>query len=116
MKTYTVIDGRIELMSFVDNEQCARTTISAMLPEAVRADWDGQTVNVIDWRIDAERKTVRIEYQVGDSTYAPILDATLAVEQVTTPLAKPGRSKNWQWRAFSGCWQNTKTGERVSVW
>lgn len=113
MKT-TVLNGQIELFSFIDNDACERVKTFATLPANMRADWEGQSVNLIDWKIADDGKTVKLTYQIRDDVYAPILDAILACDQTRTKLIPPGRSKAWQWRPMWSYWFNTKTGERVT--
>lgn len=109
----TVINGRIELYRMIDNEKCERVITSALLPTVMHADWEGQSLHLIDWRIAQDGKTVRLEYQTRNDAYAPVLYATLAVEVTRQALKAPSRSKAWQWQPFWSYWLNTKTGERV---
>lgn len=112
MKTNTpIIDGKIELFSFIDNERCERVISLAVLPKSMAADWNGHEINLIDWKIDASGTTVVVEYQTRNDPYAPILDAKLACEQVRIKLTPPTRSRNWQWRPMWSYWKNVKTGE-----
>lgn len=108
-------DGKIQLFSFVDNEKCERVFTHAVLPANMAQDWNGSTVNLIDWKIADDGKTVRVEYQTRQDAYAPILDAVLACEQTRVALCPPNRSKNWEWSPYFSYWRNRKTGERVSV-
>lgn len=112
MSTKTIIGGAIALFDYVDNDTIERVTSLAVLPKQMADGWEGERINVIDWKIDPEAKTVAVTYQTRNDAYAPILDATLSLSVQRTKLTPPTRSKNWQWSSFSSEWRNRKTGER----
>jgi hypothetical protein len=115
MSMKTIIGGAIILFDWIDEKTIERVTSLAVLPKEMAEGWEGERLNVIDWKINPEEKTVLVTYQTRNDAYAPILDATLALSVERTKLTPPTRSRNWQWNEFSPGWRNRKTGERVSV-
>ncbi len=113
MSRALVKDGGIELYNYVDNAARERVRKLAMLPNQMAADWNGEELNVIDWKINGE--TVKVTYQTRNDAYAPILDCVLALQTKVEPILPPGRSKAWRWNEYSGYWLNSKTGQRVTV-
>ena len=114
MSKTLIIDGKIQLFSYVDNERIERVSTVALLPKQLASDWEGQSINLIDWKIDAEKQTVLVTYQIRDDLYAPIMDATLPISKIAVPIPPPNRSKNWRWNTYDSAWRNTRTGERVA--
>lgn len=110
----TVIDGGVALYSFLDREKRERVIFTAMLPKDCALDWEGQSLNVIDWKIDPESHTVKLTYQTRQDVCAPILDAVLPLVEVRVPLRPPTKSKNWE-ITDTEQWRNKKTGERVYI-
>lgn len=111
MSQTIVKDGAIDLYSFIDAEHRERVHTVAVLPTNMHADWNGQTLNVVDWRIAQDGRTVKVEYQTRNDAYAPILDCVLVCEQRRVAIQPPNRSKHWVMDDY-GHWRNTKTGQR----
>ncbi len=113
MSIAKVENNRIELYRFIDGKTQERviTFLGGMLPE-----WNGETIQVLDWKLDPTSQTGKLTYQTRNDAYAPILGATLPLITERTKIEKPNRSKNWVWRESSELWQNTKTGECVKVY
>ena len=110
MSTTTVQDGNVKLYSFIDEKTCERVTTAAVLPSSMAPDWNGQTIWLLDWKIDAD--AVTLTYQLTNSAYAAVLDCKLPVEQSRAKLMPPNRSKNWEWSEYGAEWRNRKTGDR----
>lgn len=108
----TIVNGQITLHSYIDPSTRQRCFVNAVLPPGMVDDWEGQSVNVIDWRID-NGQVAHLEYQTRQDPLAPILDATLPVVVNRIDIKPPTRSKHWEWSEFSEAWFNRKTGERV---
>lgn len=104
----TVIDGTLELYSFIDGDSLERVSVVAVLPNH---DWDNAPLNVLDWKIIREK--VVVTYQTRFELLAPIYDSTFLVRQDRFPLPKPSRSKHWIFDKLSEQWRNRKTGARV---
>jgi hypothetical protein len=106
----TIQNRKIKLFSWIEGNPPVRVIKSASVPVQ---EWEGQEINLIDWKIDGE--TVLVTYQTRRDLYAPILDAKLPLVFDREPLPAPNRSKNWTWQESSCGWFNRKTGQRVSV-
>ena len=113
MSNSLVLFGVIRLFSWIDHDTCERVETVAVLPEQTAKDWEGQSINVIDWQISEDRQTVKLTYQTRNDAYAPILDATLPIRVDRFKLQPPTRSKNWELDKYSDYWRNRKTGERL---
>lgn len=107
-----IIGGAITLHSFLDRENISRIYVEGQLPEAAAKDWDGSVINVLDWKISDDTKTVVITYQLRDELYAAVMDLVLPVVQNSIPLEKPSRSRFWRLDEYQDEWVNSKTRER----
>lgn len=109
-KTY-IHNGLVTLYTYIDTETKSRAYVCAKLPDYMAGQWENDAINMINWKIDADAKTVLITYQIRLDPWAPILDATLPVVVNRVPLKPPTKSRNWE---LIDCdyWRNKRTGER----
>jgi hypothetical protein len=113
MSNSLIICGVIRLFNWIDHDTSERVDSVAVLPADMAKDWEGFSINVIDWRIADDRQTVKLTYQTRNDAYAPILDAILPLRVDRFKLRPPTRSRNWKLEQHSDYWRNSKTGERV---
>lgn len=115
MSEATVVNGSIRLCDWIDRPTAERVYNVAKLPKEMTADWEGQSIHLLDWKIDREKQSVFLKYQLRNDAYASILECTLPLAVERVKLTPPNKSKHWKIEEFADKWVNTKTGKRVYI-
>ena len=105
---HTVIGNELLLNAHTCTDQPVRLELWAILPTK---DWDGERIEVLNWQVQEDRRSVKITYQTRTDLCAPIYDGVFACRNDEVQLKPPGR--NFKWSSFFGYWINQKTGKRI---